>query len=90
MSGTSRGARAPARTTLLALAFALAVAALIAAFSAMPMSPLEDEPDSVLPVPKNISSSLYDGVGVDDAPYRSAARQIPLFAKTPGWPGAKQ
>jgi hypothetical protein len=63
MFGTSRGARAPARKALLALAFALA--------TAMQMGPLEAEPDSVLPVPKSyIFSSLEDHVGADKAPYR--------------------
>jgi hypothetical protein len=86
MSGTSRGARAPARTTLLALAFALAVAALISAFSAMPMNPLEAESDSVLPVPKNISSTLFTGVGVDNAPYRHELKRAYPPASIRYWP----
>ena len=39
MSGTARGARAPARTILLALVFALALAASIPAFTAMQANP---------------------------------------------------
>jgi hypothetical protein len=71
MFGTSRGARAPARTTLLALAFALAVAASIAVFTAMRPSPLEAEPGSALPLPKGYTvSTIEDHVGADETPYR--------------------
>jgi hypothetical protein len=71
MFATSRGARPPARTTPLALAFALAVAASIAVFTAMQPGPLEAEPGSALPLPKGFTSStLEDHVGADETPFR--------------------
>jgi hypothetical protein len=84
MFGTSRGARAPAKTMLLALAFALAVAASIAVFTAMQPSPLEAEPGSALPLPKGFTSStIEDHVGADETPYR-------IELNTRGWTEASE
>jgi hypothetical protein len=71
MFATSRGARAPARTMLLALAFALAVAASIAIFTAMQPGPIEAEPGSALPLPKGYTvSTIENHVGIDETPFR--------------------
>ena len=70
MFGTSRGAQAPARTALLTLAFALVVTATIAALPVTRMQPLEAEPNSVLPLPKNLNSRLDTRVGADETPFR--------------------